>query len=303
MDTTTTQSRGIEAKALLAQVKQGVASIYQSGAWREALLYNAKFWNYSFGNQLLIVMQKPTASRVAGFQTWKAQGRMVKKGEKGLAILRPMFLGQASGKANVIDTANNNAVIGTVDKKQGFGLKGFAVTYVFDISQTDGKAVPDYIHKLKGAAPAGLVAALKAFALGQGVSVRYDAMKASTGGFVHKSLLGTGPAEIVLNVANDEAQQAKTLIHELGHFMAGHLEKRGQDLTQEARELEAESTAFIVGTALGVDFSEYSFGYLANWAASMEAEARDKALEKAGTLAASIAKKILEGIGQAEKLA
>lgn len=295
--------RGIEGKDLLAQVKAGVASIYKSGAWKEALIYNARFWNYSFGNQLLIIMQKPDASRVAGFQTWKAQGRTVRKGEKGLAILRPVFLGGSKAQAvDVVDPASGQAV-GQVKQATGRGpVRGFTVTYVFDVSQTDGKPAPEYLHKLKGAAPAGLFKALTDYAAGLGLPVAAEPMAESLGGFVRKAAT-PGGAEIRLNASNDEAQQVKTLIHELGHFLAGHLTEKRMNATREEKELEAESAAFIVGQALGVDFSEYSFGYLANWAASMDPDAREKALEKAGTMAARVAKQILEGLDPATKAA
>ena len=251
---------------------------------------------YKFGNQLLIIVQKPDASRVAGFQTWKAQGRNVKKGEKGLAILRPVFAGSSrTVKADVVNPVDGETV-GQVKKAAGGGpVRGFSVTYVFDVSQTDGKPAPEYIHKLKGAGPVGLMKGLQAFALGLGVPVGFEPMAESLGGFVRKAATAGG-AEIMLNAGNDEAQQVKTLIHELGHFLAGHLTEARMNATKEEKELEAESAAFIVGQALGVDFSEYSFGYLANWAASMDPEAREKALDKAGTRAAKAAKVILEGL-------
>jgi hypothetical protein len=284
------EGRGIDAKMLTGQIKAGVSSVYASGAWKDALAYNAKFWSYSFRNQMLIVMQNPDASKVAGFNTWKALGRSVKKGEKGLAILAPLFAG--AGKKDKTEGAKTEGPDAkAADKGKLFGFK---VTYVFDLSQTDGKPVPEYCHKLKGAAPAGLVEGLTAFALGLGLPVLYKPLDAALGGYVRK--VGAG-AEITLNEKNEGAQQAKTLIHELGHYLAGHLDKRGEDLTHEGRELEAESAAFIVGAVLGVDFSEYSFGYLASWARGFEdVDARDKALEQAGAKAASVAKTILEGL-------
>lgn len=289
MEQTEKQGRGLDAKTLTAQISAGVESVYTSGTWKEALAYNARFWSYSFRNQMLIAMQAPGASQVAGFHTWKALGRSVKKGEKGLAILAPMFAGKTpkEGKDGK-------------DVKPG-ALFGFRVAYVFDVDQTDGKPAPEVTHKLKGAAPAGLWEGLTAYAAGLGVSVAFGAMAESCGGFVRPVKDGeTGAAAIVINEKNDGLQQVKTLIHELTHFLAGHLEKRGLELSHDARELEAESGAYIVGAVLGVDFSEYSFGYLAHWAKDFEdKEARNKALEKAGAKAAEVAKKILAGLDPA----
>lgn len=302
------EGRGIKAADLLGQVRAGVASIYTSGAWRESLLWNARFWNYSFNNQLLISFQKPDAQHVAGFHTWKALGRSVKKGEKGLAILRPMFSGGAGRTKEAVKDTATGKELGTVSKPDaGRGhVSGFAVSYVFDISQTQGKEAPESpCHKLRGAAPEGLRVALLALATAQGVAVRESQdLRESLGGYVHK-----GPdkpadcvAEIVLNGRNEEAQRVKTLIHELTHFLAGHLDERRKELTRDERELEAESGAFIVGAALGLDFSEYSFGYLATWAQGRDTDERDKALTKAGTVAAKVAKQILEALGQGEAL-
>jgi hypothetical protein len=292
------ESRGIDGKMLTGQIKAGVAAVYASGDWKAALAFNSKFWTYSFGNQFLITMQKPGASRVAGFNTWKALGRNVTKGEKGLAILAPLFAGgkgKKDGAKAEVKTEGGAAVETPANKTKPGALFGFKVTYVFDISQTNGKAVPEYCHKLKGAAPAGLIEGLTAYLAGLGVPVAYEAMAESLGGFVRR--VGVDGAEIRLNVANEPAQQAKTLIHEAAHFLAGHLDKRGLEMGTEAKELEAESAAFIVGSVLGVDFSEYSFGYLASWARGFEdTEARDKALEKAGAKAAAVAKLILAGV-------
>lgn len=289
------EGRGLDAKALIAQINQGMASIYEGAAWRDYLAFSSNFWGYSFRNQILIAMQKPGASRVAGFNTWKALGRYVKKGEKGIAILRPYLIGgKKSEGAGMVDGEGRTEA----PSVSGKTLSGFGTCFVFDISQTEGAEVPEIAHKLKGAAPEGLYYDLLGLAAKMGVSVEKESMAADLGGFLRKGAQGP---EIRLNAANDEAQQVKTFIHELAHFLAGHQEERRKELTREARELEAESAAYIVGAALGIDFSEYSFGYLASWAQDMAAEVRQKAIQAAGDMAAKVAKQILSGIGAEEK--
>lgn len=269
------KSRGIKAADLTAQVAKGVVQVMTSEDWKKNLEFQSKFWNYSFRNQMLITWQKPEASLVAGFQKWRSMGRHVKKGERGIAILAPLVVKKKEKDKNGKE----------VEKR---GLAGFRVAYVFDVSQTKGAKLPVQAdHKLKGAAPEGLFEALEKITRDQGLGLELEDLEAGLGGYVNKE-------KIVINSNNDELQQVKTLAHELTHFFCGHTEKRGQELTRDHRELEAESGAYIVGQALGLDFSEYSFNYLASWSRGKDMEEVQKDLVKAGEVAAKAAKKLLK---------
>jgi hypothetical protein len=141
---------------LEAQLRAG-----KSDALKRHLEVAARFHKYSFRNQLLIAMQRPDATRVAGFHAWKSLGRFVKKGEKGLIIVAPI-IGKKRNDATPIHDA----------KEEGSGIFGFRGVAVFDLAQTDGQPLPE----LTGIAgdPAGNLDALKRFTEGQGISLDYS---------------------------------------------------------------------------------------------------------------------------------
>jgi len=258
------EGRGIKAADLTAQISKGVVEVLNSDQWKENLKFHSKFWNYSFRNQMLITWQKPQATLVAGFNKWKSMGRRVNKGEKGLAILAPLVI------------KKKDKVTGEEKK----GLAGFRVAYVFDVSQTSGEDLPDRPdHRLKGEAPAGMWKALEELAAEEGLTVELEDLDQALGGYVNTE-------KIVVNSKNDEIMRVKTLAHELTHHFCGHTKKRGEELTKDHRELEAESGAFIVGATIGLDFSEYSFNYLASWSQGKDMEEVGKDLARAGEVAA-----------------
>ena len=117
---------------LVAQLRQGIEQVKDSKRFAEYLAFAGRFHHYSFNNRILIWAQRPGASQVAGFQSWKQLGRHVRKGEKGIAILAPMTfkpeVEQAGPEAE--DVGATRAVV------------GFRVVHVFDVSQTEGEALP-----------------------------------------------------------------------------------------------------------------------------------------------------------------
>jgi N-terminal domain of anti-restriction factor ArdC len=219
--------------ALSAQLAAG-----NSAALTAYLGTMGRFHNYSFGNVMAIAMQRPDAVRVAGFHTWKSLGRNVKKGEKAIRILAPMV-----GK----DKENTND-----DGKPGSRVYGFRGVCVFDISQTEGKDLPEFA-KVNGNA-GEFLATLEQFARESSIIVEYvpdlgGAAGVSYGGKIQ--LLENKPA----------AETFSVLTHELAHELL-HKQDRKNTGGRDRRELEAEAVAFIVGSAIGLDMNTASADYI-----------------------------------------
>lgn len=271
------QNMTSKAKALSDEIKTGVAKIQNSEDWKEWLDANSKFWNYSFGNQMLIHCQNPKASRVAGFWKWKEFDRSVKKGEHGIGILAPLMVKETDEK--------------TGDKHQV--LRGFRAVTVFDVEQTHGKDLPESpFQPLQGEAPQGMFEAVKVFIESRGYSVSFKDTAEGLYGYVNKK------KEIVLKTGQSAAMSLDTLCHEAAHGLLGHLEDK--EGTRDQHELEAETAAWIVCRNLGLETRQASFAYLASWG---QAEDRDKKIEKAAMKGCKFAKDILVGISPAKKAA
>jgi len=229
-------------------------------------------WPHFLGNLLLIGAQAPQATRVAGFRTWQSLGRQVCKGERGIAILAPCTYrpktadrtepaGQATpaGHEPATTSTGGAAPQGAGGKKQA---RGFRVVHVFATSQTEGAPLPDVAPTLLvGQAPAGLWDALEGQVLGHGYTVHRGDTGRANG--------WTDPTSRTVRVSGDvdDAQAVKTLIHELAHIEAGHVADLPTYATCRGRcEVEAESVAYVVAAAQGMDASGYSFAYVAGWA-------------------------------------
>lgn len=251
-------------QSALEILQRGVTDILTSDGWRRALEFRQRFHNYSFFNTSLILAQKPCAQLVAGFKTWLNSGRQVRKGEKGIAILAPILRPDADDPERKL-------------------LVGFRTVYVFDVSQTDGESIPlpEAPRLLEDtqedrAKIAGLDFRLSTFCAQHGVTVRWD--------FEHAQALGVyqpGSNHIGIKRGLGPVQSFKTLCHEVAHMLL----HTGADERSKA-ELEAETTAFLVCHALGVDTSTHSFAYLAHWAGDLEAlmQAGDRASKAASNI-------------------
>ena len=281
---TTSQTSGGQDKltALHEQISDGVAALVESDGWRAMLDTAAKFHSYSLGNLLLIGAQAPQATRVAGFRTWQSLRRQVRKGERGIAILapctyrlktaeRPEPAGQATPAGQEPATScSGGAAPDAGGKRQ---VRGFRAVHVFDVAQTEGDPLPDVAPALLvGQAPAGLWNDLAGQVTGYGYALeRGDCCGAN--GY-------TDPTRRVVRVRDDidEAQAVKTLAHELGHLQCGHVADLPTYLTCRGRcEVEAESVAYVVAAAHGLDAGGYSFAYVAGWAGGDLARVRQAA--------------------------
>jgi len=253
--------------ALHEQISEGVAALVESEGWRAMLDTAAKFHSYSLGNLVLIALQAPQATRVAGFRSWQSVGRQVRKGERGIAILapctyRPKTADQAEPAAPAGPepaTSSGGAVPDAGGKQQ---VRGFRVVHVFALHQTEGAPLPEVAPTLLvGQAPAGLWDALTEQVLAHGYAVHRGDTGRANG--------WTDPNSRTVRVSSavDDAQAVKTLIHELAHIEAGHVGDLPTYATCRGRcEVEAESVAYVVAAAHGLDASGYTFAYVAGWA-------------------------------------
>jgi len=234
--------------AVLRQLKDGVEGIQDSTQFRLFLTTMSKFHDYSIGNLILIAMQKPTATRVAGFVTWKDLGRWVKAGERGIAILAPVLPPKPKKEERE-------------DEEEEVPLTPvyFKVVHVFDISQTDGKPLPEFeVPVLTGEANEELFAKVLALAKAQGLEVSYESRPHQDPG-----IKGQYSGKSIW-VKSDEpkAQQLKSLLHELAHYYSEGVFR----IPRRDAETIAESAAFAVGAHFGFDSGTRSFPYVALWA-------------------------------------
>jgi hypothetical protein len=225
-------------KLLIEQLEAG-----QSDALTNYLTAMSRFHNYSFGNVLEIARQMPTATRVAGFWTWKNMGRSVNAGAKGIRILAPMVgVRRKKDKEAEKDITKQNERV----------LLGFRNAYVFDVSQTNGVDLPT-MHEVKGE-PGENIERLAAFLKEQGIQLVYrDDLQGALG----KSYGG----RIAILSGQAKAEEFSTLVHETAHEMM-HKAERRTATTKTIRELEAEAVAFVVGKAIGLINGTASADYI-----------------------------------------
>jgi antirestriction protein ArdC len=250
-------------KALADLLDQG-----HSGRLTSLLKTMARFHRYSLHNVCLIVAQRPTATRVAGFHTWRTLGRFVRKGEKGIAILAPIV----ARRGDDAEEQENRIVV------------GFHTAYVFDVAQTDGAPLPQP-SEAQGD-PGESTGRLKAAITSQGIALEYSD---DLGGALGLSCGGTIRVLTGLSAASEFA----VLCHEYAHELL-HRAKDRPD-SRNTRELEAEAVAFVVGHAIGLDVADASRDYIHLYRG--DSDALTASLDRIRRTASSI----LQSIGVAEK--
>jgi antirestriction protein ArdC len=233
-----------EAKDIIERQIEALGTALESGhsqQLQEFLATMARFHRYSLGNMLLIMAQRPEATHVAGFHTWKSMGRFVKAGEKGIAILAPMALKRDKHDASDSSPPDDDERV----------LR-FRVVYVFDVSQTDGEPLPEFA-KAAGE-PGEYGERLKSLVRQMNIELDYSD---GLGGALGVSKGGA----ILLKTGLDPAQEFTTLVHELAHEILHHGTSR-EGTTKRSRELEAEAVAFVVAQSVGLDTGTASSDYI-----------------------------------------
>ena len=280
---------------VMQQLQEGVQAVFTSEKYRDYLKFMNKFHSYSINNMVLIYSQRPDATLIAGFNAWSEKfHRHVKRGEKAISIIAP-----CKYKKVVDDTYEDGTV--KVDAagnalKKTIELKGFKATSVFDISQTYGEPIPEYISDLTDPV-ANYFSYLTAIEQSSPVPVRYDNLN----GGVHGYYSPVGQ-EIVINRGMSEMQTLKTLCHEIAHARLNHGSK-DDDNDKRTREVQAESTAFVVCDALGLDTSDYSFAYIAGWSSGKDVKELKASLDAVKLASSEIIYDITQRLVSAERKA
>jgi antirestriction protein ArdC len=216
-----------------------------SAALTTYLNITARFHKYSWTNCLLIAMQRPDATHVAGFRAWLGFGRHVRKGEKGIAILAPIVTKRKAKEGQQQQEDSSTA-------EPANRLVGFRSTYVFDIAQTDGQDLPEFAT-VKGN-PVEHLQRLKALVGSHSITLDYDASIAPARGV-------SRGGRITLMPNLPAAEEFSTLVHELSHEKL-HRTDRRVETTKTIRETEAEAVAFVVCHAIGLDTNTAAADYI-----------------------------------------
>lgn len=238
-----------KARSLIETALDQLATALENGhsqTLKEYLATMARFHNYSAGNQLLIHLQRPTATHIAGYQTWKKLGRQVKKGEKGILIQAPI---QYRYTTTTDKTRNNREEDNTVTVTR---LSGFKPAHVFDITQTDGPDLPEF-PTVQGS-PGEHLERLKTAIHKRSITLNYSD---DMGGAIGRSSGG----RITIQTGLPPAEEFSALVHELAHELLHHGPNR-QETTKTMRETQAEAVAFVVNTAIGLETSTTSSDYI-----------------------------------------
>ena len=250
---------------LTDRLENGIRDLYASGRYAEYLAAMSKFHRYSFGNALLILLQCPTASTVAGYNTWKKIfGRQVKQGEKGIQILAPCQFTYLV-EYQKIDLATGHPLYGKDGKpltdRQRENATRFKIATVFDVSQTEGQELPNIgVSELTGEVSdfSGIYDRLTAL---PPLPVEQDYVPGTVKGYA--SFM---EGRIVIKPGISQVQTIKTLVHEIAHAKLHNPDflSEEQKKARREKEVEAESVAYVVCQHFGIDTSDYSFGYVAH---------------------------------------
>ena len=278
------QNSADRMKEITDRLETGIQELFESERYKAYLTAMSKFHNYSFNNTLLIAMQKPDASLVAGFGKWRDDfERHVKKGEKGIKILAPSPY-KVKKQMEKIDPATQKPVIGAdgkpVTEEREIEIPAFRVVTVFDVSQTEGKEIPDIaVSELTGSVEQyqDFFAALEK---ASPVPIAFENIEGGAHGYYHLE-----EKRIAIDEGMSELQTLKTAIHEIAHAKLHAIDKdapateQADRLDRRTREVQAESVAYAVCQHYGLDTSDYSFGYVAGWSSGRELSELKASLE------------------------
>ena len=242
----------------IADLDAGVRDLFNSERWKNYLDFLSKFHRYSANNTIAIFLQRPTASLVASFSDWRRKGRQVRKGEHGIKILAPHTIKDVDDET------------GEIKQRLGFHL-----AYCFDVSQTDGADLPEGpARQLTGSVDDydriwDTLLAVSPVP----VSVEPITDCEANGYYSHTD------QRIVVRDGLAEMQRVKTAIHEIAHALLHAKGSEEANADRSTREVQAESVAHVVCRALGLDTSNYSFGYVAGWSHDRELKALKASLD------------------------
>lgn len=271
-------SQSEQIKEITDKLQQGIEDLFDSDTYKNYLKTMSKFTSYSLNNTLLIAMQKPDATTVAGYTTWKKLNRQVVKGSKAIKILAPCIY-KKKPDSDITDTSdkiiqNNNDIVKPEEPEKV--LVGFKIVNVFDINQTEGEPLYELAHKLEGNVDdySDFMEALKQFSP---VPIEFKNIEGTANGYYHLV-----DKNIVIDDGMSQMMNCKTAIHEISHALL-HDNDNGLEkdalLDKQTKEVQAESVAFTVCNYFGIDTSDYSFGYIGGWSNGKDLKELKSSLE------------------------
>jgi len=292
--------RADQLKEITERLEQGVKDIFTSEMYTKYLLTMSKFHNYSFNNTLLIAMQRPDATLVAGYNAWKNKfNRYVKKGEKGIQIIAPAPVKEREERKKIdkdtgltVLNENGEPEIEVVERV----IPRFRVTTVFDYAQTDGEPLPTLEVNELTARVKDYTLLKEAIEQVSPVPIRFGEIEGNAKGYYSHM-----DKEICVRADMGESQTIKTMIHEVAHAMlhdSDQMKQRGEEKDQLTKETEAESIAFTVCSALGIDTSDYSFPYVASWASGKELKELKDSMDTIRLTAADFLEKLETAVAE-----
>lgn len=288
------QTREEKMSAIQKKLEDGVRAIFTSEKYQEYISAMSKFPRYSINNCILIASQLPEASLVCGFRKWQTEfNRTVNKGEHGIMILAPI-----KGKTEVVEEVfdeNNKAVVdengNQKTEKVTREYQTFRPVYVFDVSQTSGDPLPTLASELNETVDS--FEEMKSVLISiSPVPVSFETINGGANGYYSPTA-----GKIVIDERLPQLQMLKTMVHEIAHATLGHGSKEDK-WDRQTKEVQAESVAYWVTQMIGLDTSDYSFGYISGWSKDKEVselkESLDVIKQTADKLSSSIEEKVRE---------
>lgn len=295
-------SREERMSQIQEKLEAGVREIFDSEKYKDYISTMAKFPHYSINNCILIVSQCPEASHVCGYKKWQTDfNRVVNRNEHGIMIIAPMTY-KADVEEAVFDSenhpvldSNGKQVTETVTRE----FQGFRPAYVFDVSQTSGDPLPTLATMLSGGVEdfekmKDILIAISP------VPISFEDITGGANGY-----FSPATQSIVVKEGMSELQTIKTMIHEIAHATLGHGGKDDK-WDRETKEVQAESVAYWVTQMVGLDTSDYSFGYISGWSKDREVtelkENLDLIKTTADKISADLERELSKNVEQTEDL-
>ena len=294
-----------KVQEITEKLEQGIKELFESEKYKTYLNTMSKFHNYSFNNTMLIAMQKPNATLVAGFKAWQKNfDRHVKKGEKGIRILAPAPY-KIKEEQEKLDPVTGEIMLDKngmpVTEEVEIKIPAFRVVPVFDVSQTDGKELPDIgVNELSGSVE-DYEDFMQALTEVSPVPITYEDIDGDAKGYFR-----TTDHRIAIQEGMSQSQTVKTAIHEVAHAKL-HDRERNQDIDavldkdRNTKEVEAESVAYTVCQHFGIDTSDYSFGYIAGWSSDRDMKELKSSLDTIRKTASELITGIEDRLAELQK--
>ena len=295
-----------KVQEITEKLEQGMKELFESEKYKTYLNTMSKFHNYSFNNTMLIAMQKPDATLVAGFKAWQKNfDRHVKKGEKGIRILAPAPY-KIKEEQEKLDPVTGEIILDKngmpITEEVEIKIPAFRVIPVFDVSQTDGKELPDIgVNELSGSVE-DYEDFMQALTEVSPVPITYEDIDGDAKGYFH-----TTDHRIAIQEGMSQSQTVKTAIHEVAHAKL-HDWEQNQDIDKvldkdrNTKEVEAESVAYTVCQHFDIDTSDYSFGYIvAGWSSDRDMKELKSSLDTIRKTASELITGIEDRLAELQK--